>query len=175
MPFEESFAQRPLCHTWSNAPLMSSATTYTSPPLSRVLFHVWDKTVRRSAVLWFGLNPYCLLEIRSWRRRYFCSCLWTEDSITLLMTESRDMGRYFDGSDLESLLWIGITLAVFHWSGNKPWEKNSWKRRLRGLASSAAHSLRTLVGISSGPVAFPGSRLRSMFLTSLGLKWTSAK
>lgn len=29
MPFEESFAQRPLCQTWSNAPLMSSVTMYT--------------------------------------------------------------------------------------------------------------------------------------------------
>lgn len=53
-----------------------------------------------------------------------------------------------------------------------PREKRSWKRRPRGLASSVAHSLRTLVGISSGPDALPGSRLRRMFLTSLGLKWT---
>lgn len=50
-----------------------------------MLFHVWDKTVRRSAVLWFDRNVYCLFEKRSWQRRYLCSCLRTEDSITLLM------------------------------------------------------------------------------------------
>lgn len=92
--------------------------------------------------------------------------------MTLLLMVSRDMGRYLDGSDMESFLWNGITLAVFHCSRNIPRERRSCKKRLRGLASSAAHSLRTIVGISSGLMLFLDPVLRKIFLTCFGLKWT---
>ena len=74
------------------------------------------------------------------------------------------------GSDLESLLWTGMTEAVFHWSGKVPFEKQSRKRRHNGLASSAAHSFKTLLGTWSGPVALSGLRERRIFVMSLGLK-----
>ena len=83
----------------------------------------------RSAVLWPGLKPNCLLdEIKLLLRRYRCNCLCTAASIILLMLLSKEMGRYLVGSDLESLLWIGDTEAIFHWLRNTVWEKQTSKR-----------------------------------------------
>ena len=151
---------------------MSRTTTHTSSPLSKVLFQFCERMVRRSAVLWPGLNPNCLFDIKLFWNRCFCSCLFTTDSITLLIMQSNEIGRYFDGSALDSLLWIGMTEAIFHWLGNTPWEKQRRKRRQRGLASSALHSLRTLPGMWSGPVALSGASCFSKRLMILGLKMT---
>lgn len=37
--------------------------------------------------------------------------------LLLLMTESRAMGHYLDGSALELFLCIGATVAIFYWLG----------------------------------------------------------
>ena len=42
---------------------MSQATMHTSSLLSKDAFQVCARMVRRSAVLWCGLKPNCLLEI----------------------------------------------------------------------------------------------------------------
>ena len=112
----------------------------------------------------------CREEIKLLARRNCCSCFWTTASIILLMLLSREMGRYLVGSALEPLLCIGVTEAVFHWLGKMPLVKQRSNSRQRGLASSAQHSLRTLVGIRSGPVALSGFRCCRSFRTCLGLK-----
>lgn len=60
------------------------------------------------------------------------------------------MGRYMDGHDLESPLWKGTTETHFHWFGKAPWKKHYSDKQLRGLANSALHSFKTLMGIPSG-------------------------
>ena len=82
----------------------------------------------------------------------------------------RETWRYIDGSDLEFLLWIGMTFAIFHWWGKTHLVKQSSKRQLRGLAKSPQHSLSTLVGILSGPVSLAGFSFLKILLTSFGLK-----
>ena len=64
------------------------------------------------------------------------------------MLLSKEIGRYFVA--LESLLWPGMTEAVFPWSGNKAMEKQSWTRPHSGLASSAEQPFRTLLGTWTG-------------------------
>lgn len=101
--------------------------------------------------------------MRLFLRMYLCIGWFTTASTTLLMTESRDTGRYFDGSALESFLCAGVTDASFHWPGKM-------KRRHRGLAGSGLRSLRTLVGIGPGPEALSGFRPFKSLLMSFGLK-----
>ena len=59
-----TWEQRPLRQTLPKAPLMSSATSLTSFALSSIYDHCWERMVRTSAVLWWGLKPNCLSEIR---------------------------------------------------------------------------------------------------------------
>jgi len=118
------------------------------------------------------VKPNCLLEISLLLSRWSWSCLLTTVSITLLMMLSKETGRYLVGSALESLLWTGMTKAVFHWSGKVPFEKQSWKRRHNGLASSAQHSFKTLLGTRWGPDTLSGLRRRRIFVMSLDLKTT---
>ena len=141
--------------------------------LSRVAFQFCERMVRRSPVLWPGLIPNCLLDIRLFWSRWFCNCLSTTDSKTLLTMQSNEIGRYLDGSAVDSLLWIGMTVAVFHCPGNTPCEKQRWKRWHRGLASSALHSLRTLAGMWSELVALSGTSCFNNCLIILGLKMMS--
>ena len=56
--------------------------------------------------------------------------------------QRREIGRYIDGLDFESLLWIGMTDPVFHSIWNKSCEKQSSNNTLSGLASSAQHSFK---------------------------------
>lgn len=104
----------------------------------------------------------CVLRIYLW------SCWFTTASITLLMTESRDIGRYLDGSGLEYFLCTWATEATFHWLAKIPLEKQRFKRWYRGLASSALRSSRTLVGSWSGPEALSGLRPFKSLLMSFG-------
>ena len=97
---------------------------------------------------------------------YFC----TIEFVTLLIIQSREMDRYMDGLDSESLLWIGMTDAVFLWLGKTPCEKQRSNSLLSGLASSALHSFKTLAGISSGPLALSGCRFLRSFLNVFSSK-----
>ena len=51
-------------------------------------------------------------------------------------------------------MWIGVTLAFFHSSGNVPVFKDSLKINVSGINIAEAVSLSSLLLIPSGPLAF---------------------
>ena len=68
-------------------------------------------------------------------------------------------------------MYTGTTRATFHACGWWPVLKDREKRRARGPASSVAHSLSTLAGILSGPVALEESSLAKCRRTVSARKW----
>ena len=88
-------------------------------------------------------------------------------SSTLLMTGVRDTGLKSDSICVGGFfLGRGITWADLHKSETYPCLMELLKTAHSGLARKGAKSRSTQVGISSGPVAFPGLRQASLLSTS---------
>ena len=70
--------------------------------------------------------------------------LSTTDSVTLVILQSNEIAWHLDGSTLDSLLWIGMTVAVFHCPGNTPCEKQKSNPDLDYLISNMNSQLTKL-------------------------------
>ena len=92
-PSCSSFARSPLCHTRSNAPLMSRAITREGRPESRALCHVLARRRSRSEAERPFLSPNWRGEIRCCSFRWSVSCSAMTRSSFLLTTDNNEMGR----------------------------------------------------------------------------------
>ena len=77
---------------------------------------------------------------------------------------NNEIGRQFNFS-LASDLKTGVTLALFHDTGNFPIWKDKLKSSVKGYDSSQAHSFRTLADMPSTPVDLVLTRFIRMSLT----------
>ena len=80
--------------------------------------------------------------------------LKTQCSITLETTQSKEIERSFSTYAFSFFLWTGTMFASFYSLGMLPLRRDLLNNTVKDGAMIGAVSLRSLAGISSGPVAF---------------------
>ena len=104
------------------------------------------------AVEWPALKPYWLSYKRLCSFKYVLNCLKISFSKILYIEGRSEIGRWFYISFKDPFLWIGITLAIFSFSGNIPVFRDWLKIHVRAGIISVLITFINLIEISSKPV-----------------------